>query len=59
LIVATLIGTIGNAFTRKDDATWIGDIVAGPNGVMLIQVKRVAASSVRGVANVRTVEVRM
>src|ERR1041385_2919844 len=27
--VTTLIGTTGNAFTRKDDATWIGDIVAG------------------------------
>ena len=45
--------------TRKDDATWIGDIVAGPNRVVFIQVKGAAASTVRWVANVRTVEVRM
>jgi hypothetical protein len=57
--VTTLIGTTGNAFTRKDDATWIGDIVAGPNGVVFIQVKGAAASGVRWVANVRTVEVTM
>lgn len=55
--VTTLIGTTGNAFTRKDDATWIGDVVAGPNGVVFIQVKGAAASTVRWVANVRTVEV--
>ena len=55
--VTTLIGTTGNAFTRKDDATWIGDIVAGANGVVFVQVKGAAASIVRWVANVRTVEV--
>ena len=54
----SMTGTTGNAFTRKDDATWIGDIVAGPNGVVFIQVKGAAASAVRWVANVRTVEVR-
>ena len=43
---------------RIDEMTkWIGDIVAGPNGVIFIQVKGAAASTVRWVANVRTVEV--
>jgi hypothetical protein len=54
--VTTLIGTTSNAFTRKDDATRIGDIVAGPNGVVFIQVKGAAASSLRWVANLRTVK---
>ena len=49
--VTTLIGTTGNAFTRKDEATWIGDVVAGPNGVVFIQVKGAAAFTVRWVAN--------
>jgi hypothetical protein len=44
-------------FTCKDDATWIGDIVAGANGVVFIEVKGAAASSVCWAANVRTVEV--
>jgi hypothetical protein len=54
-----LIGTTANASTRKDDATWIKNIVASPNGVVFIQVKGAAASGVRSVANVRTVEVTM
>jgi len=54
-----MTGTTGNAFTRTDDATWIGDIVAGPNGVVFIQVKGAAASTVRWVASVRTVEVTL
>ena len=55
----TLIGATGNAITRKDDAAWIGDIVVGPNGVVFIQVKGAAASTVRWVASVRTVEVTL